>query len=322
MQPDEDMDEPTKGLVVAVKETLKDFTACLLSTEDCRLRYKQLASDCETLERGVARREGVLASLCYAHSTENFALFTGIYRIDLEELTALSFCGDDGFNLSILSLWDAISSRLKDKRFVSIPSGETHSLPHTIYACLVPGECRMQLMFAAVSSSQFFSEKEFLEAARVVGTLRDAAENEMHPQYFSFFSDRRSVVDKWITARVDEGLSVYAHYFLFNMVERIFSHMGLPEMFKISASIMETLNAQCGALNAVVFGLSMREYLVLIPDPAGTGCEKKKVSFEYHGSSIPSQSSAFTIRKEEDIINFWNEVMEFERRLAGGERKG
>ncbi|HSV98238.1 MAG TPA: hypothetical protein VLM75_15045 [Spirochaetota bacterium] len=315
------MDEATKGLVVAVKETLKDFTSGRLSTEECRRRYRQMISDCESLERGADRSAGPMKSLCYAHSTGNFALFTGIYRMDHGSLTPLSSCGDDVFNVSIKGIRDIISSRLSARGSVSMPPGDAHSLPHTVYACLIPGKSGIPLLFAAISSSHFFSENEFIKTANFVGAFRDFAEYEMHPQFFSFFSERRAAVDKWIEARIDEGLSVYAHYFLFNMVERIFSHMGLPEMLKISASIKDSLHAQCGTSGTVVFELSMREYLVFIPDPAGTGCEKKKASFDYHGSSIPSQSCAFTIRKTRDIIDFWNEILEFEHRLATGEKR-
>ncbi len=315
------MDEATKSLVVGVMETLKDFAAGKLSTEDCRRRYRQMISDCESMELVADRSTGLMQSLCYAHSTGNFALFTGIYRMQNDSLTPLSFCGDGAFNVSIAKLHHTISSRVSVGRSVSMLPGDAHPLPHTVYTCLVPGESRIRLIFAAISSSHFFSENEFVKTANVVGALRDAADFEMNPQYFSFFSERRTDVSEWISARIDEGLSVYVHYFLFNMVERIFSHMGLPEMLKISASIKDALHAQCGTSGTVVFELSMREYLVFIPDSTGTGCEKKKASFDYHGSSIPSQSYAFTIRKHADIIDFWNEVLEFEYGLAAGEKR-
>lgn len=315
------MDEATKGLVVAVKETLKDFTAGRLSAEECRLRYRKLAADCEYMERDTVRSTGMLKSTCYAHSTGNFALFTGIFRMDRGELTPLSHCGDDGFSETIARLRDTIFPRLDREKTLTMPPGDSHSFPHTLYACIVPGESRIHLLFTAVSSSHFFSETEFRNTANILGALQDAADHEMRPQYFSFFAERRAAVDAWITARLNEGLPVDAHYFLFNMVERIFSHMGLPEMLKISASIKDTLHRQCGGDGSVVFELSMREYLVFIPDPAGAVCEKKKASFNYSGSAIPSQSYAFAIRKAGDIVDFWNEILEFERLLVTGEKK-
>lgn len=314
------MDEAIKSLVVTVKETLKDFTAGRLSSAECRQRYKRISTECDSLQYVGTRHRDLLSSLCYLHSTENFSLFTGLYRLDMYGLTALGSSGDDGFNLGLLRMRDVLSSRLAGSTPVSLAPGDGHELPHTVHACVVPGESSMPLLFTAVSSSNFFSSDEFLNTAELIGVLRSAAELETRPQYFSFFGERRARINEWIRRTLAEGGPVSAHYFLFNMVERIFSHMGLPEMLKVSASIKKALMEQCGPPDTPVFELSMREYLMFIPDRAGAFCEKKKASFTYQGSSIPSQSNVFVIRNEDDISGFWDDILDFERRISSGER--
>ncbi len=314
------MDEAIKSLVVAVKQTLKDFTAGRLPSEECRRRYKQISDECDSLHNVGALRGDLLSSICFLHSTENFSLFTGLYRLDIHGLTALRYSGDDGFNLSLLRMKDILSLRLAASTSVSLPPGDGHELPHTVYICGVPGESSLPLLFVAVSSSHFFSKQEFLDTAGLIGVLRSAAEIETLPQYFSFFGDRRTTIDEWIRRQLARGGPVSAHYFLFNMIERIFSHMGLPEMLKVSSSIKKSLAEQCGPPDTPVFELSMREYLMFIPDSAGKFCEKKKASFTYQGISIPSQSCVFVLHSEDDIVRFWDEIIDFETRISSGER--
>ncbi|HPI13989.1 MAG TPA: hypothetical protein PK875_06860 [Spirochaetota bacterium] len=314
------MDEAIKSLVLAIKETLKDFTAGRLSVDECRRRYRRFSSDCDTLEAGRLHHTDLAASLCYLHSTENFSLFTGLYRIGIDAFTPLGTCGDDGFNLTLLNMTGIITSRLAGAVPISLPPGDGHELPHTIHACAIPGDSGIPLLFAAVSSSHFFSKNEFLGIAGLIGILRDAAEREMRPRYFSFFRERRATIDEFIKRKLSEGAAISAHYFLFNMVERIFNHMGLPEMLNISSYIKNTLLERFGAPDTPVFTLSMREYLILIPDASDASREKKKASFEYRGSSIPSQSLVSIIREEGNITGFWDEILDFERRIASGER--
>lgn len=314
------MNEAIKSLVVTVKETLKDFTAGRLSSEECRMRYRQISDECDSLQNIGTRRGDLLSSICFQHSTENFSLFTGLYRLDIQGLTALKYSGDDGFNLSLLRMKDTLSSKLAVSSLVSLPPGDGHELPHTVYICVVPGESSLPLLFIAVSSSQFFSNQEFLNTAALIGVVRSAAELETRPQYFSFFGDMRTTIDEWIRCALARSGPVSGHYFLFNLIERIFSHMGLPEMLKVSSSIKKALTEQCGPPDSPVFDLSMREYLMFISNVEGKFCEKKKASVSYQGISIPSQSTVFVIHSEDDISGFWDEIIDFERRISSGER--
>jgi hypothetical protein len=316
------MDDQIKDLVSTLKASLEDFTGGSLTVEEARDRYRGLLDRYTGILGGVLTGDNasVLKGICYHHNCENYSLFSGLYTADAEQITPVAFFGDLNIHSRILGMRHHISSVSAAGSVASLKPGTVKGLPHQVYIYTVQDSGLSLTIFITVSSSPFFSENKFAQAALFIKEIVESIREGTRPLLVDYHTGVKHEIENFIFRSLDDGRAPECHFFVFNMLERIFIHMGLNALSEISDIILNTLHDRCGS-GSTAFALSLSEYIVLIRpasgQPAATG--KKRIEVVYRGISIPYQTLHLQVESREHLQEFWQGIFSFAHYVRAGD---
>ncbi|GEM_PF-729841 len=309
-----DTDTEIQELLLAISQSLKDFTGGMISSSDARQRYTATRATCAAIEKRLktAHSNRLLEGFCYRHNIDNFTLASGMYRYTVQGLQPFFYYGDTALTAAVSEILSNAAPTMTEKT-IAILKPESHRvLPHTVVAYPVATAFDEMLIFTAVTSSRFFSEKRFLVTAERLSRLCIELVAKLHPVHIDYFSAIRHTIDNDITYRLNHGARLEAAYYVFPMLAKIFNHMGFDSLLEISSEITATLRAACRQ-NAGIHCVSLREYVTLETHAEGGANHraKKRLDFVYKGITIPYQKKIIALEPADGPQPLWDIVYRF-----------
>jgi hypothetical protein len=318
------MEDKLKDFSLTLKKALQDYTGGRISLEDAKSKYRELLSLYHSMEGEMRPGPGgnIFAGMCHHHNIENFSLFTGVYILDNDGMRPFIASGDSMFNDHILSTHAAISASIVDGSVASVKPSSGRDFPHALYLYPLDLNEGPRAALIAVSSSQFFSTERFTHAGDVMKSILQKAASEFRPLYMNYQAEVRHEIERYIniTRGLGEGTAISAHIFIFNMIEKIFSHMGISALLEISGEIVDHLKESFGP-DSKIYALSLHEYVALTKSGSADGSAplKKRIEFKYKGITIPFQTMKLEVDSRKALLDLWGEIFRVEQYVRSGD---
>ncbi len=316
------MSKDINNLIISVGNTLKEFADGNLSNKEAASGYNKLLarynniSDRQKKISGVNQAEG----LCYYNNINNFSLLTGIYEIENDDIYYLAYYGDTNLNFRTMKAILNNRGLIIDNTMLEIPPLDNDQLLHKIFLYPVISGKTKKTVFASVSSSNFFSEDKFLFLAKLIKNIFSVQFDRsmrFNNNYFYALSDE---IEDYLRNNIDGEHSVQVTLYVFNMLEKIFSHTGIHTLLEISDGIFNTIKDNYRH-NSKCFTLSIRDYIAVekISKNDNFKINKQKLEFKYKNINIPYHSLKLKLDVKESIQSLWDQIMTFENYLATGD---
>lgn len=312
------MNEVISRLVSEIGKTMKDFAGGKLSLPAAEEAYEMLLSECEQIEEEMTRKEAteIVHGILYYHNVHNCCLHSGVYVRKRGTVIPVAWVGDSsmaGRIASALSLEHADSA----DDVVRIGGERTGFSSHVLYAKKIAGTAE-PLLFAALSSSNHFTEELFVKAGNILAILFQG--NACLVQHYSYFDEVRKNVDDYIDRHLDRNHEINVAIFIFRNLEKIFQHMGFHTLLDVSKQITNTLENAFPS-GSLCVNPSFRMYLVFIPSLRGREDEIKKikVEFYYQGLSLPFQRLNLPLDIQSRRERLWYDILQFENYILTGD---
>lgn len=313
------MKDDVKELVLEVKETIRDFATGAITRKEALERYTELGERCARIEESDGGGDDALRSLLYRHSVGNFSLLTGIFILGFDSVRPLCMHGDGVIGRAVTGIGAQIAAGLRGDEIITLSLGTGDQAANKAYACPIHTYRNRVFLFIAVSSSKFFSRERFREAALSLRELYRSLEYELYPLFIDRYSDLRREISDSVFAVLRTSATADARVFIFDMIEKIFSHMGTHGLSELSTAILSTLREHFGE-DSYVWALSLKHYLTVTPG-AGASLSKKKIGFLYKGITIPYRSLYHEIESIGSIDLLWDEIQAFDFRRSSRETR-
>ncbi len=312
------MNDVISKLVTEIGKTMKDFASGKLSLPAAGEAYERLLGECEQLEEELTRKDAteIVHGILYYHNVHNCCLHSGVYVRKRGAVLPVAWAGDASMTGRIAA---ALSVEHGDAAsdLIRIGGERTGFSSHVIYAKKITGSTE-PLLFAALSSSNHFTEELFNKAGNILSIIFQG--NACPVQQYSYFNEIRKNVDDFIDRHLDKNHEIHAAIFVFRNIEKIFSHMGFHTLLDVSKQITNTL---AGAFPSDSFCVnpSLRMYLMFIPSLRGREDEIKKikVEFYYEGLSLPFQRLNLPIDMKSSRERLWYDIFQFENYIITGD---
>ncbi len=316
------MNTQVKELVNSIKKVLQDYTKNQITTENLKVRLKEFISNYKMLETGLSRKSGteILRGVCYYHNIENFTLLTGIYKVSKDEILPLAYYGDAGCHKIVSNLNPIILVSLPAGKAMTIPEGEIPGFAHTIHIKSMISGKDYSYFLAAVASSRFFSHQKFSHCADVFSNLLYEIVIESQTYTLDYSGTVRNEVESLASALLAKKNIVYARYFTFSLVGRIFNHLGPNSLLEIPDIIVDTFRKNIPG-NPVIFPCSLWEYIILsLEKPEKLHSKsQKKIEFLYQGITLPYHTLYQIIDSRADLVAFWDHIAKLQYEYVNGE---
>lgn len=314
------MTNDSSNLILAIRDTIKDFTNGSLPFHDAKNEYQRLLEIYNKLERDKKRSEGasLINGLCYYHNIENFSLLSGVYYITSDDITSIKYYGDSKLDSKVIK---ALRSNIANinGNLLMVHSDE-NILLHNIYIYPMIIDKKGKTIFVAVSSSTYFSKEKFYFGGEFLKNLLSMRVEESKILALNYFEELSKEIDKYLKENIDDEYYIKAFLLVFNMVERIFNHMGIDSLIEASNKIIYILNNNFKE-NSRCFSLSIRDYIVLSKLKRNDDGDniQNKLQFIYRDINMPYNSLEIKIETRDSIYNFWDKIFIFENYIVTGD---
>jgi len=319
------MSKEINNLIVTTGKTLKEFAEGTISHESAAEEYKKLSEKYQKIEEKQKKTGGQnqIQGLCYYNNIENFSLLTGVYSIEKKErktVSSVTYYGDSDLNARTLKAISNNSEHFFENKTLQISPDSDEEFPYNIYIYPVLDEKLNEIVIACVSSSAFFSEDKFMFLGKLLKNILSIIIFKSDSLEFNYFEDISKEADQYLKNNIDNEHSIKVTLFVFNMLEKIFNHMGITSLLEVSDYIFNTIKDNFKH-NAKCFTLSIRDYIILekINKNDGFKDNKKKLEFRYKNINIPYHTIKLTIDSNESVYNLWDKILTFEDYLATGD---
>ncbi len=307
-------DKEINSLILSIQSAMNDYTEGNISFEEAKEEYKNLLGIYNKLEADNKKEEGpnIISGLCYYNNIENFSLLSGIYHLSSKKTTQIAYYGSESLNSKTMNtILDNINN-IKGNRMIMIQPDGSHML-HPIYVYPLFTEKNDKIVFATVSSSTYFSKEKFSAEGKLFKELFSITRPESHYLEVNYFDKISNKIDKYLQVNVDDEYYIQATLFVFNIIEKIFNHLGIHSLIDISNLIMDNLKSNFKE-NSECFALSVRDYLVLQKLRKDCKSDEKKtnIEFRYNDINIPYKTLNLDLETGDSIHNFWNKILLFE----------
>lgn len=312
------MNDVISKLVSEIGETMKDFARGKLVFPAAEEAYERLLHECERLEAELTHEDAseMVRGILYHHNVHNCCLHSGVYVRRKETIIPLITIGD-------FSMAGRIAIALSHERadtgegVFRIGQEKTGFSAHVVYAQKI-NEAGEPLLFAALSSSNHFTEDLFTRAGNIIKILFQTSTCPV--QYYNYFDEVRKKADDFIDRHLDRNHDINVGIFIFRNIEKIFSHMGFHTILDVSKEIIKTLSAAFPS-DALCVNPSFRMYLVFIPVLRGRDDEikKLKVEFYYQGLSLPFQRLYLPVGTGNGRERLWYDIFQYENYIIAGD---
>ncbi len=310
------------NLIISVSNTLKNFAEGRLPHEKAKDEYNNLFAKYKKIikKQGKSRTPDQLGGLCYFNNTENYSLLSGIYNIKTDGIFPIASYGDGSLNSGVIKVLSDNRNKFTENQMQQIQPGEDKTLLHNIYIFPFSQDKTAKIVFVSVSSSSFFSEDKFLFLGKLIKNIFSVMldrSRELENNCFITISDE---VEKYINDNIDNEHSIRITLFVFNMLEKIFNHMGIHSIFESSDEILNVLNENY-RYNSQCYALSIRDYIVLERINKNDTAKRSiiKPEFLYKNINIPYNSLKIIIDTKGYAYSLWNKIMTFENYLSTGD---
>lgn len=316
------MNEEIDQIVLTIKNSMEEFSNGSVPLSVARERYKNLLSAINSREINIQKTKNPnpLFGICYHHNIENFSIYSGIFRATDRGLERVIYSGDNGINSNLLLLGRNIALKIKEGSVIKFNPDKNTGFSQTIYIYHLNTTNNRALIFIAVTSSSFFSEKKFTDTAEALKTIYADIEEEFYPLIDKHFTKIQNKINNRIKDTLTSNQKIKVEYYMFNMIEKIFSHMGLSSLLEISGEIVQTLKKNSSPVS-VIFAVSLKEYIVLnfLKKGEQPKQEKNRMDFIYKGINIPSNSIRLQITSQQEVYQFWEDIFQFEHYIISGD---
>lgn len=315
------MKKDIHDLILSISDSLKEYAEGNRPFDEAKSGYRDLLERYERLESGLRGESGdnFLSGLCYHHNVENFSILSGIYHREGEVMRSVAFHGEEKINARLLSILGKRDPSFFAER-ATLPPGRD-GWAYSIHTTPLAGEDHDRLVFAAISSSTYFREDRFHLLGGLLSELFQRVRTYTDPPILNHFAEATERVNRFLRENIDDSHSVHASFYVFTLLEKMFSHMGRVTLFGIAGGIIETITGSFGP-GALVIPLSLREYIVLSRQAKGdpTAQSAKKLEFFYNKISIPFNHLRLTLETDLSAYNLWEQVFTFEHYLLTGDK--
>lgn len=311
------MKNEVKELVLGVKETLKDFATGRITRGEALDRYTELGEQCARIEESGGGGNDALKGALFRHNAGNFSLFSGVFLLRNDSIRPVRTHGEGPLGKAVVRLGAQIAAGLHGDEVFTLPLGERGPAANTVYVCPLHTHWNSVFILIAVSSSQFFSRERFRETALSLRDLYRNIEYEIHPLFIDRHAELRREIAESVSKTLKSSPTADARLYIFDMIDRIFSHMGTHGLSELSTSILETLKVHFGG-NSSVWALSLKHYLMITPGMEAK-LSKKKIGFLYKGITIPYRTLSHEIESIQTVELLWDEIQAFDFRRSSRE---
>ena len=316
------MSKDINNLIVSVGDTLKEFAGGNISHTEAITEYKKLLKRYNKIASRLKRNINVnqIEGLCYYNNINNFSLFSGIYTIEKDDLYYVAYYGDSSLNARAMKIILENTGNIVENNVVQIPAGNDENFRHNIFLYIISSDKKTKTVFAAVTSSTFFSEDKFIFLAKLIKNIFSILFDGSLQYKNNYFEGVSKEVAAYLDSNIDDAHSVQVTLFVFNMLEKIFNHKGIHALIEVSNNIYETIKDNYRH-NSKCFPLSIRDYIALekINKNDTLKANKQKPEFVHQNINIPYHSLKLKIDKKESIQVFWDQVLTFENYLSMGD---
>lgn len=309
------MNRDINDFILSTKNAIEEFTEAKLSLNNARDEYRKLLTRYVEIESKYRRYHGsnLLSGFCYFHNTDNFSIYSALYRTDSRKTTQLACYGDAKFNLRIEAILQKNFLELIKGNLFTIHPEEDSSIQQIIYIYPFSSNTGSKIIFTAVSSSIYFSNDKFCFLGEIFNNLLSNLIDLHYQPSFNYFERISSDIDKYLRSNIDNKHYVNAFLFKFNKLEDFFGHMGIPALLEASAKIITTLKNYFKEEDSKYFSLSLQEYIVLTKKSIDD--EKifdiSNAEFEYIDISLPYITKILKLEKNSTIYDFWEDIFAF-----------
>jgi hypothetical protein len=308
------MKDREKELLISISGAMRDFAQGALPIDAARERYRDLRDRYRSLGVRTPDHAGssILKSLCYDHTIGNFSLLSGALRLGADETEFLVFSGDAAIASAVKERIPFHSAELRRGNACTLEPGDTARFPHAIHCSESFTMGGAPVVFIAVTSSKYFAFNRFLGYSGLVRTILEEMRIETRAMHFDCQKHGREEIHEYMDSAIAGGGVVTARCFYFGLLDRIFSHLGIPIILEISEQIVRDISAHAVG-GGKVFPLSVREYLALVPEEPNLSRKpgRKPIEFRYKGVSIPYDYIEIPMRSMPDRISFWERMAKF-----------
>jgi hypothetical protein len=316
------MSKDINNLIISVSNSLKEFADGNLSHKDAIDGYRKLLKKYKKIANKQKRNSNInqIEGLCYYNNIKNFSLLSGIYNIENNDIYYLAYYGDSDLNFRTMKEIINNTELIIDNTVLEIPPLNNEQFIHNIFLYPVFSDKTKKTVFASVSSSKFFSEDKFLFLAKLIKNIFSILMDESVQFQNKYFENISSEVEDYLKNNIDEAHSVQVTLFVFNMLEKIFNHIGTHSLLEVSDGIYNTIKDNYRH-NSKCFTLSVRDYIALekINKNDNFKTNKQKPEFLYKSINIPYHSLKLKINEKESIQSLWDQILTFENYLSTGD---
>ncbi|TAL39008.1 MAG: hypothetical protein EPN93_02735 [Spirochaetes bacterium] len=308
------MKDREKELLISISGAMRDFAHGSLPLGQARERYRELRDRYRSLGVRTPDHAGssVFKSLCYDHNITNFSLLSGALRLIEDKPEFLFFSGDAAIASAVKERIPMHSVELQKGIACTLAPGDAARFPHAVH-CSEPFTAGgTPVIFTAVTSSKYFGFNRFLGYSGLVRKILEEVRVETGAMHFDCRKPGRDEIHDFMDSALRGGGVVTARCFYFGLIDRIFSHLGIPIILEISEQIVRDITGHA-VRGGKVFPLSVREYIALLPEEPDLSRKPGRgpVEFRYKGVSIPYEYIEIPVRSMPDRIAFWEHLARF-----------
>ncbi len=315
------MREEISKLVREIGSTIKGFSRGSMSLEDAESACSRLQDDYLSLEAELKNENarGIMEGVLYNHNAANFSLHSGLYLMDKKDVSPLFYYGDGGIAERTAAALLRNRGPFNPGEIQRLGTENTEGLSLDLHVTPVSSTRSLTVLFAALSSSPYFSPETFAYTGSVLNHLLDG--NALSSQNYCYFAEIRRTADIFITANLDRSHDIMTTILIFRNIEKIFNHLGFFTLIDVSDSIKSEITG-IFPRNSLCINPSLRMYLVFTRHMKGRDSEIRniKTEFRYRGISLPHQRLHLPLEMSDHRESFWYDVFQFEDYVISGDR--
>lgn len=317
---DNKTDKEIHNLIFSIQKAITEFSEGDISLNEGEEEYERLLDIYNKIEDIKKNNKGpdIISGLCYYNNIENYSLLSGVYYSDSRETIPVSYYGDNNLNSKTVSAINKHKNEIRKNQIIMVPPGENMLHPIYIYPLIM--ENSDLIVFATISSSNYFAKEKYYFSARLLKALFSVTRDAFHHLRWNYFDEVSKEIEKILKDNIDDEHYIEATLYVFNLVETIFSHLGIKTMVHISETFSGIMKKTYRE-NSRFFTLSLRDYLVLVKKRKGDEepSKKKKIDFIYNKLHIPYKTLEIKVESVDSIHNFWEKILLFENYLETGD---
>ena len=252
-------------LQASLKTSIEEFVSGQVSYPDAQKEYNKFKNIVEAYQKNLdPHSHGYLTSLCAAHSSDNFAKYTGIILLknDIPDIIASygSKTVKSNINIIIKELNHNIVDNVRQTKHISL----TSFISYTFHYCKIIANENIYLIICA-TTSQFFSYKTFKYFTELVYRLITKPMQSEYPLAINYLSDvKKKIFDFFDKNSVDKH-KLLVKLYCFDDILELFSHMGIDTLADIYDRITIKLK-RIYSINSLILQTDGSTFAVITSD--------------------------------------------------------